>query len=845
MKNRIEPLLYSTLTSVQNLGGIGWAIFPAFPFSLVPIISSSVRNVAYDRAENKCRPQLCEAPKVPVPGNWGQTLFFRSRLKKGELKVTDIARFLPSYALAAASLLPRRAFHVALTLLIAVSTIAASSTSAQSPADLEEKRQPALKVVKKVAPDADPVKTGYLIDVPIPLTGDAAEKLVNQLSSIGAAAPAGQRVTVVLRYAADVAENSASETKFEDALRLARAMSSDEFRQVRVVSLVDGSIEGHSTLPIIASDLLLVGPNAEIANASAGDPGGDDTIALNYDSIGRRRGLFPPAVVSALVNPELELVQISKLGGEQAFVTGDDLAKARASGGLLGEVVISTGGVPLRISAKQLRSMRIAASIVESVDKAAEFLDLAELKRVAEGVADGTARGALLEITGSIAPGRTRRWQSNLDSTLSGAAEINTWMISIDSIGGNLDDSATLAGWFATPQAPLRTVAGLVRGEARGDAALIAVACKPLMMKPDASLGGPGAEDILPAHVERYDELIEQIAKSTKRPAALIRGLLDPNLEVYRYTNQKTGRIRYATEDDIVRGAEDADTERAKWQRGDRVDLANGLTAGEAVALGLADSESPSLEDASRRVGLPETPQPIADRGLVRFVERLGRNSTLSFLLLFIGFAALSAEANAPGLSFPGFIALVCFGLFFWIKFLAGTAEWLELVALSLGLICIAIELFLLPGVGVFGIGGLALTVLGLVLMSQTFVIPKNVYQLTLFTHGVWAALGGAAGLIGGFIVMRLMLPHVPLFRGLVMEEQDIEALEESEKLGDYSYLMGRTGTATTPLRPSGKARFGDEIVNVISDGSSVSVGDPVRVRSVHATKVVVEAVEN
>ena len=91
---------------------------------------------------------------------------------------------------------------------------------------------------------------------------------------------------------------------------------------------------------------------------------------------------------------------------------------------------------------------------------------------------------------------------------------------------------------------------------------------------------------------------------------------------------------------------------------------------------------------------------------------------------------------------------------------------------------------------------------------------------------------------------MRMMLPHVPMLRGLVMEPMDQAALDESEKLGDFAYLLGQTGIATTPLHPSGKARFGDEVIQVVSDGTAIAAGDHVRVCEVHATKVVVEPLE-
>ncbi|MFK8111735.1 MAG: nodulation protein NfeD [Rubripirellula sp.] len=687
-------------------------------------------------------------------------------------------------------------------------------------------------------------KVGFVIQVPVPLETADANRIVTQLTQLSESTPEGKRVTVVLRYAATGATGSSGdETQFEDALKLARAMASDELRRVRVVSLVQGEVSGHSTLPIIASDMLLVQNGGIINNAGAGESRVDETISSVYQSVARRRGLFPPPIIAALIDQGVELARVTKTGGEQLFAAGDELANFRKTGALTAEDVWSNSGVPLQLDANQLRDARVAAPLVGSLEEVAERLDLAELNPIDQQSVAGEAKGVLLEITGSIADGRTRRWQSNLTGTLSN--DVNTWVIAIDSGGGSLDDSATLAGWFSQPTPPLQQVVGLIRNEARGDSALIALACKPLYMKPEARIGGPGADSISAERLAAYDELIDQVAAATKRPAALIRGLLDPTAAVYRYTNRKTGRVRYATEDDIVAAVANPEAEKEKWIQGELIDLGNGLSSSEAMALGLIDGESRSVEDTSRRAGLSGTPPRVTDRGLVRFVEKLGRSTSLAFILLFVGFSCLSAEANAPGLGVPGFLAMVCFGLWFWISFLAGTAEWLELVVFGLGIFCIALEVFVVPGMGIFGIGGLALTLLGVVLMSQTFVIPRNAYQLQVLSRGIWMALGGAGGLVGGFVAMRLMLPHVPLLRGLVMEPNDEQAISESEKLGDYSHLAGQSGTTTTPLRPSGKARFGDQIVQVVSDGTAIPSGDPVRVTEVHGTKVVVEPVEN
>lgn len=686
-------------------------------------------------------------------------------------------------------------------------------------------------------------KTGYEISVPIPLDTSSATQLVKNLTLLTESLPEDRRTTVVLKLQNE-ATTSAGKTAFEDALKVARAITSPKLRRLKIVTYLDSEISGHVVLTVIASEALVTTQNAVLGNASADEESPDPTIRLTYESIAERRGLFPKPMVAALVDPGLELAEITRLGGEQEFVTTRKLAELRKEGKILSENVISPAGTPLQLDARTLRRARISAGLVNSFEQASEVLDLAELKPLQQAGVLGAANGVLLEITGSIVPGRVQRWQSNLNATLT-SDEINTWLISIDSTGGDLNGSMTLAGWFSKPEPPLRTVAGFINGEARGDAAVLALACKPLLMGPDATIGGPGSYAITEEELQKYDELISQIAISTNRPSALLRGLLLPDMEVYRYTNRKTGRIRYATEQDIIYNAEDPEAEKAKWKRGELIELDEGLTTATAISLGLVDGETASLEESATTLGLPATPPLVSDRGLIRFVERIGRSGSFAFLLLFIGFIALSTEASAPGLGVPGFIAITCFALFFWMKFLAGTAEWLELIAFTLGLLCIGIEIFVLPGFGIFGIGGVLLMLLGIVLMSQTFVMPQNTFQYQMLNQGIWTALSAVLGMGTGLAAMRFLLPHVPLFSGLVMEPVDESQITEAEKLADYSNLLGLAGVTTTPLRPAGKIKIDNQLVQVVSDGSVVKSGQTVRVIEVNGTRVVVEAVEN
>ena len=93
------------------------------------------------------------------------------------------------------------------------------------------------------------------------------------------------------------------------------------------------------------------------------------------------------------------------------------------------------------------------------------------------------------------------------------------------------------------------------------------------------------------------------------------------------------------------------------------------------------------------------------------------------------------SEISAPGLGIPGFISALCFLLFFWAHFFNGTAGWLEILLFVSGVIFVGLEIFVVPGLGVFGIGGGVMIVGALIMASQTFIIPSNSYQVDVFVE--------------------------------------------------------------------------------------------------------------
>ena len=52
---------------------------------------------------------------------------------------------------------------------------------------------------------------------------------------------------------------------------------------------------------------------------------------------------------------------------------------------------------------------------------------------------------------------------------------------------------------------------------------------------------------------------------------------------------------------------------------------------------------------------------------------------------------------------------------------------------------------------------------------------------------------------------------------------------------------VGDWGVAATLLRPGGKAQFGDQMLDVVSDGAFLQPGVQVRIVDLHGTRIVVE----
>ena len=208
---------------------------------------------------------------------------------------------------------------------------------------------------------------------------------------------------------------------------------------------------------------------------------------------------------------------------------------------------------------------------------------------------------------------------------------------------------------------------------------------------------------------------------------------------------------------------------------------------------------------------------------------------------------ALVIELGAPGLGVGGLTSMLCFGLFFWSRFLGGTAGWLEVILFMMGLLFIAAEMFVIPGFGIAGISGIVLTLGSLVMASRRFLLPTGPEDMASLGVDVLTVGGAFVGFVVALLLLANYIGEIPGLSRLTLKPQ--VALEGSGVQvaapnaivpGWQQVNVGDVGTTVSPLRPSGKMEFGEAMVDVVTEGDFVDAGCEVKVIGKQGARVIV-----
>lgn len=435
---------------------------------------------------------------------------------------------------------------------------------------------------------------------------------------------------------------------------------------------------------------------------------------------------------------------------------------------------------------------------------------------------------------------------------------VDTIVIHIDSPGGFLSTTMQMVNMLERAK-DVETVA-YVEHQAISGAAMTALATDKIVMQPGATLGDAGLIFAGEDSAFRYapekarSALVQQIraiALTAGRPPALAEAMVDKDISVVEATHAETGERRFFTNHEWEALADQdawGDPRPVVEAKENTFLTVNGRRA---VELGLADATVENEQALAAELNI-DGPIVRLENSKIDTMVVILNNPWVTGLLIFIGLLALLFELSAPGIGIGGLLSIFCFGVFFWSRFLGGTAGWLEVILFVMGLIFIGMEFFVIPGFGVAGLGGIAMLVSSLVMASRHVMLPENQQDLqqlgTTFSTVLLAIL---AFLIAAFFLSQYVeripgLSRLALQPPTMSDAQTGLPVSASSELPPWETVaVGDLGRALSSLRPSGKALFGEAIVDVSTEGDFVDADETVRVLKRQGTRLVVRKAEN
>jgi membrane-bound ClpP family serine protease len=655
---------------------------------------------------------------------------------------------------------------------------------------------------------------------------------------------------------------SGAGSKFERAFSLARFLCSRQMASVKTVAFVPQSIRGHSTLLALACEEMIMSAEATLGEAAVDEPRDaavGPTVIGAYREIAETRRTMPVALALGMIDASAVVLQLETEQGTE-FVLQSEWEKADLKREVIDQQVLVPAGELASYAGREGRKFGFVKFLASDRASLARVLTVPVDAIREEETLAGKWQPILIDLQGPITPRLASRIETMLSSALEQGAN---WVgLRIDSTGGDLQASVRLAMTLAKLDAnAVRTVA-YVPVEAKGEAALVALACDQLLMHPGAQLGtkpeppGRGQEQGFPlpgvpglpgpdraAQLEAAATTLRQsLAPRAEQSWSLLTAMVDPTVVLFAYHHRVTGETRWWS-------AEEAQSlvEADAWQQGDPIVAARQslVLAGERAAeLGLARQTVEDFDQLKAVFGISEEPPVAQPNWALEFIEALA-SPELSVLLLMAALVGAYIEVRTPGFGVGAFVAAVSILLFFWSQYLNGTAGWLEVLLFLAGVSFLLMEIFVLPGFGIFGLGGGGLVIASIVLASLTFVRPHSEQDMEALSRSVGQLAIACAGLVAFVLVSRRYLPEAPIFRSLVLArlrpEERIQQ-EAREMLADYAHLVGKQGMATTHLRPAGKAQIDDALVDVIAESEPIDRGTPLLVIEAHAHRVVVRA---
>jgi len=432
----------------------------------------------------------------------------------------------------------------------------------------------------------------------------------------------------------------------------------------------------------------------------------------------------------------------------------------------------------------------------------------------------------------------------------------------IQTYGGLVKSADEISSYLLDTSKKARTVA-FITSKAISAGAMVSVSCQDILMRKTATIGaaapilmGGQLEGIEREKTESFIRgIFEAAAEANHYPKPLLRAMVTVRIEVYRIKNKKSGEYEFFEGDNLPTAPNVYDLEHKELIDSDKELLT--LTASRALEYGLARAVVENIEQvldflANRDgVNIVRPATVLKTNWSEKMVRCLNHPAVMSILVM-LALLGVYLELSTPGVGLPGLVAVICFSIIIGSKYLVGLANWVEIAIFILGVLLLLIEFLVLPGFGLAGVLGIICILFGLFGMllrnpPDRLPWPQTELDWQLF---VYDALGMGLGVVGfAFmaVVFARYMPKMRFLSGLILIPTPPKTGDEFEvsmtapaNAEVKSLKVGEVGEVVAKLRPAGKVRFGDFIVDCLAQAEFIEEGAKVQISKIRGNKVVV-----
>lgn len=426
----------------------------------------------------------------------------------------------------------------------------------------------------------------------------------------------------------------------------------------------------------------------------------------------------------------------------------------------------------------------------------------------------------------NIAPAIWRQTQQAFAAADSLKADL--FLIHMNTYGGTVVDADSIRTRILNSKIP---VVVFIDNNAASAGALISLACDRIYMRTGASMG---AATVVNQTGEKMPDKYQSYMRATMRATAEAQG-----------------------KDTIITGQDTT----YQWKRDpliaeamvdERVYIPNVIDSGkiltftpaEAMKNGYCEGICENIEEVLKMNSMENARiveyHPTTLEKFIGFLV----NPIVSGILIMLILGGIYFEMQAPGIGFALGVAVVGALLYFAPLYLEGLAANWEILMFIIGLILIALEIFVVPGFGITGISGITLAFSGLVLSMLKNVnfsfdgVNSNDLLIALSTVMV-GSIGGIGLAI--YLSQKLFTTENGRFSQLSLKE--VMSLKDGYLGVDPEILdlKGKKGISITTMRPSGKITIEGKNYDAIANSGMIDKGTSVVVVRVETAQLYVE----